>query len=183
MSGQRGSPNDPTSRRGLLSLALEPKSVLPEIQKMLENLFDERDAGILAMRYGLMDGQPKTLYEVGIAYGVTRERVQVIIRRCLAHLQQLVAESPLVMDGEQIVFDLRQLVVTDGGQVVGFVDVRRSGASPSSTGPEGDLVWCPQCQQRQFLPESGGFYGGRHRKYCSNACRQAAYRDRRRANG
>ena len=36
MSRQRGSPNDPTSRRGLLSLAIERKSVLPD---------DPEDAG------------------------------------------------------------------------------------------------------------------------------------------
>jgi hypothetical protein len=62
-------------------------------------------------------------------------------------------------------------------------DFYTAAASPSSIGSGGDLVLCPQCQQRQFLPESGQFYGGRHRKYCTNACRQAAYRARRAAGG
>ncbi len=168
MSGLRGSPSDPTSRRALVSTAVEADKVRPMLQEMLQRL-NPREAAVLAMRWGLADGQPKTLDEVGRRYDVTRERIRQIERKALEKLRQEVSDSPLL--------------VMDGGQVVGFVDVRRSVDSPSSIGPEGDLVLCPECQQRRFLPESGQFYGGRHRKYCSDACRQAAYRARRRANG
>jgi len=138
------------------------------LQEMLQRL-GARDAGVLAMRWGLVDGQPKTLHEVGMHFGVSRERIRQIEQRALENLRKEVSDSPLL--------------VMDDGQVVGIVDVRRSVDSPSYMGPEGDLVLCPQCQQRRFLPESGQFYGGRHRKYCSDACRQAAYRARRRADG
>ena len=168
MSGRRGSPSDPTSSRALVSAGIEADRVRPMIQEMIDRL-NPREAGVMAMRWGLADGQPKTLDEVGRAFGVSRERVRQIERRALEELRQEVSDSPLL--------------VMDDGQVVGFVDVRRSGDGLSPIGPGGDLVWCPQCQQRQFLPETGQFYGGRHRKYCSNACRQAAYRARRRANG
>jgi hypothetical protein len=134
------------------------------LQEMLQRLTPQ-EASVLAMRWGLADGDPKTLGEVGKRYGVTRERIRAIERRALEHLRQEVGDSPLL--------------VVDSGQIVGFVDVRRSGYGPSSTGPGGDLVLCPQCEQRRFLPESGQVSGGRHRKYCSNACRQAAYRARR----
>jgi hypothetical protein len=135
------------------------------LQEILQQL-NPREAGVLAMRWGLKDGQPKTLDEIGRHYDVTRERIRQIERTALEKLRQEVIDSPLV--------------VVDDGQIVGFVDLRRSGASPSSIGPGGDLIWCPQCKQRQFLPE-GYWTNGRTRKYCSNACRQAAYRARRRA--
>ena len=164
MSGRRGSPSDPTSRRAVVSAGVEADIARLMIQEMLQSI-NTREAGVLAMRWGLKDGQPKTLDEVGRAYDVSRERIRKIERRGLEKLRQRVSSSPLL--------------VMDGGHVVGFVDVVRAGASPSPIGPEGKLVWCPQCHQRQFLPEIGLSTGGRRRKYCSNACRQAAYRARR----
>jgi Sigma-70, region 4 len=141
------------------------------LQEMLR-ILGERDAGVLAvnaMRWGLLDGQPKTLDEVGRHFDVSRDRIRRIEQRALEKLRQEVSDSPLL--------------VIDDGQVVGFVDVRRSGDSPSPISREANLILCPQCQQRQFLPESGQFYGGRPRKYCSARCRQAAYRARRAAGG
>ena len=37
-----------------------------------------REAGVVSMRFGLTDGQPKTLGEIGKVYGVTRERIRQI---------------------------------------------------------------------------------------------------------
>ena len=39
------------------------------------------------MRFGLVDGQPKTLEEVGAAFGVTRERIRQIETKTLAKLR------------------------------------------------------------------------------------------------
>ena len=44
----------------------------------------EREAGVVSMRFGLTDGRPKTLDEIGRVYGVTRERIRQAITRAMA---------------------------------------------------------------------------------------------------
>ena len=46
-----------------------------ELHSVLDTLF-EREAGVVSMRFGLTDGCPKTLAEIGMVYGVTRERIR-----------------------------------------------------------------------------------------------------------
>jgi RNA polymerase primary sigma factor len=46
-----------------------------------------REREVIEMRYGLKDGQPKTLEEVGRAFKVTRERIRQIETRTLARLR------------------------------------------------------------------------------------------------
>jgi RNA polymerase primary sigma factor len=47
----------------------------------------EREAGIIGLRYGLTDGQPRTLDQIGIVYGVTRERIRQIEAGAMAKLR------------------------------------------------------------------------------------------------
>ena len=47
----------------------------------------EREAGVVSIRFGLADGQPKTLDEIGKVYGVTRERIRQIESRAMAKLR------------------------------------------------------------------------------------------------
>ena len=47
----------------------------------------EREAGVVSMRFGLTDGQPKTLDEIGKVYGVTRERIRQIESKTLSKLR------------------------------------------------------------------------------------------------
>jgi RNA polymerase primary sigma factor len=47
----------------------------------------EREAGVVSMRFGLTDGQPKTLDEIGKVYGVTRERIRQIESNAMAKLR------------------------------------------------------------------------------------------------
>ena len=47
----------------------------------------EREREVVRMRYGLGDGEPRTLEEVGRAFGVTRERVRQIEAKSLAKLR------------------------------------------------------------------------------------------------
>jgi RNA polymerase primary sigma factor len=47
----------------------------------------ERERRVLELRYGLADGQPRTLEEVGRAFGVTRERVRQIEVKALRKLR------------------------------------------------------------------------------------------------
>ena len=47
----------------------------------------EREAGVVSMRFGLTDGQPKTLAEIGKVYGVTRERIRQIESTTMSKLR------------------------------------------------------------------------------------------------
>ena len=60
------------------------------LQEQLHSVLDtlsERDAGVVAMRFGLTDGQPKTLDEIGKVYGVTRERIRQIESKTMSKLR------------------------------------------------------------------------------------------------
>jgi RNA polymerase primary sigma factor len=47
----------------------------------------EREAGVVRLRFGLTDGQPKTLDEIGKIYGVTRERIRQIESKTMLKLR------------------------------------------------------------------------------------------------
>jgi RNA polymerase primary sigma factor len=47
----------------------------------------EREAAVVSMRFGLTDGQPKTLDEIGKVYGVTRERIRQIESNTMSKLR------------------------------------------------------------------------------------------------
>jgi RNA polymerase primary sigma factor len=57
-----------------------------ELQSVLGTL-SEREAGVVSMRFGLADGQPKTLDEIGKVYGVTRERIRQIESKAMSKLR------------------------------------------------------------------------------------------------
>jgi len=60
------------------------------LQEQLHSVLDtlsEREAGVVAMRFGLEDGQPKTLDEIGKVYGVTRERIRQIESKTMSKLR------------------------------------------------------------------------------------------------
>ena len=50
-------------------------------------MLSEREASIVSMRFGLADGQPKTLDEIGKVYGVTRERIRQIESKTMSKLR------------------------------------------------------------------------------------------------
>jgi RNA polymerase primary sigma factor len=47
----------------------------------------EREAGIVELRFGLTDGQPHTLDDIGVLYGVTRERIRQIESKAMYKLR------------------------------------------------------------------------------------------------
>ncbi len=60
------------------------------LQRQLESLLDslsEREAGVIRMRFGLGDGLPKTLDQIGDTFGVTRERIRQIESKTMAKLR------------------------------------------------------------------------------------------------
>ena len=70
------------------------------LQEQLHSVLDtlsEREAGVVSMRFGLTDGQPKTLDEIGKAYGVTRERIRQIESKTMSKLRHT-SRSDLLRD-------------------------------------------------------------------------------------
>ena len=61
------------------------------LQEQLHSVLDtlsEQEAGVISMRFGLTDGQPKTLDQIGKAYGVTRERIRQIESKTMSKLRR-----------------------------------------------------------------------------------------------
>jgi len=70
------------------------------LQEQLHAVLDtlsEREAGVVSMRFGLTDGQPKTLDEIGKVYGVTRERIRQIESKTMSKLRHP-SRSPALRD-------------------------------------------------------------------------------------
>ncbi|MGX7679864.1 RNA polymerase sigma factor [Jatrophihabitans sp. DSM 45814] len=57
-----------------------------QLQSVLHTL-SEREAGVVKLRFGLTDGQPRTLDEIGQVYGVTRERIRQIESKTMSKLR------------------------------------------------------------------------------------------------
>jgi RNA polymerase primary sigma factor len=70
------------------------------LQEQLHSVLDtlsEREAGVVSMRFGLADGRPKTLDEIGKVYGVTRERIRQIESKSMSKLRHT-SRSDLLRD-------------------------------------------------------------------------------------
>jgi RNA polymerase primary sigma factor len=61
--------------------------LVQELEKALDERLTEREKRIIELRYGLNDYQPRTLDEVGVEFGISRERVRQIQKEALAKLQ------------------------------------------------------------------------------------------------
>lgn len=62
-------------------------ALLQEQLHAVLDTFSEREASIVSMRFGLADGEPKTLDEIGKVYGVTRERIRQIEKSVMSRLR------------------------------------------------------------------------------------------------
>ena len=74
--------------------AVDPDQVVSFIllQETLRSVLDSltlREAGVIAMRFGLVDGEPKTLDEIGEFFGVTRERIRQIESKTMSKLRHV----------------------------------------------------------------------------------------------
>ena len=69
-----------------LKMAID--SILREYVEELLNILEKREKRILKLRFGLYDGQPKTLEEIGREFGITRERIRQIEVIALDKLRQ-----------------------------------------------------------------------------------------------
>jgi RNA polymerase primary sigma factor len=70
-------------------------TLLQDDLRMMLATLSEREAGIVRLRFGLTDGQPHTLDQVGHVYGVTRERIRQIESRTMAKLRHPSRSQPL----------------------------------------------------------------------------------------
>src|SRR5699024_6986188 len=57
-----------------------------DVERVLDTL-EERERDVVRMRYGLLDGRPRTLDQIGRAFGISRERVRQIERDSMAKLR------------------------------------------------------------------------------------------------
>ena len=70
------------------------KLLKEQLEQVLDNL-NTREKMIIKLRFGLLDGQPRTLEEVGKVFGVTRERIRQIQDKVLLKLQHPTLSSQL----------------------------------------------------------------------------------------
>ena len=71
------------------------QQMLKEQMEVLLETLESRERQVIEMRFGLVDGQPRTLEEVGQAFGVTRERVRQIETKALRKLRHPVRSRKL----------------------------------------------------------------------------------------
>jgi RNA polymerase primary sigma factor len=68
------------------------------LREQLEDALDDltyREKRIVQLRFGLLDGRPRTLEEVGNVFGVTRERIRQIESKTLMKLRHPSVSGPL----------------------------------------------------------------------------------------
>lgn len=71
-------------------VAVSGSVVHDQLKLQLEQILNglaEREAGIIRLRFGLEDGEPKTLAEIAEVYGVTRERIRQIEAKVMKKLR------------------------------------------------------------------------------------------------
>jgi RNA polymerase primary sigma factor len=61
--------------------------LLQDHLKLVLATLSEREAGVIRLRFGLVDGQHRTLDEIGRVYGVTRERIRQIEAKAMSKLR------------------------------------------------------------------------------------------------
>jgi RNA polymerase primary sigma factor len=70
-------------------------TMLQEQLQMVLNTLNDRERKVIQLRFGLNDGHPRTLEEVGREFGVTRERIRQIESKTLSKLRHPSRSGPL----------------------------------------------------------------------------------------
>ncbi len=82
---------------------LSPDDIVEGIKRhdMIANWLDkltENEKNVVILRFGLEDGEPKTLEKIGEEFGVTRERIRQIESSALKKLRYIIAQEELILD-------------------------------------------------------------------------------------
>lgn len=77
----------PDAAGGAAYEAVDHGLLRTQLRHILDGL-TEREAGVISQRYGLADGEPKSLEEIGRTYGVTRERIRQIEAKTMSKLRR-----------------------------------------------------------------------------------------------
>ncbi|NUT37283.1 MAG: hypothetical protein HOV79_29915 [Hamadaea sp.] len=169
MSRQRVT-RDPTESMGTGTLALE------QLVQVLLTL-SAREAGVIQLRFGLNDGLPRTLEEIGDAYGITRERVRQIESKVMSKLRHpsrsdVLRDYLFLDDLRRLPDGLRRRILGVTEDPLPMVRCDRHGWTEQVAGGR----VCGNCPCRVL-----GEPRGRPRRYCCDACRTSASRARLRA--
>ena len=73
----------------------ERKILQEEIKDILDNVLTERESRVIRARFGMDDGIPKTLEEIGQKLNVTRERIRQIEAKALRKLRRVAGRKGL----------------------------------------------------------------------------------------
>jgi RNA polymerase primary sigma factor len=90
LSSDAGEPQ--ATPEDVISMQLENEQVNEYMQRYLS----DREQQILRTRYGLVDGQPRTLAETGKMIGVSRERIRQIEKRALQKLKLMLQGGKVI---------------------------------------------------------------------------------------
>jgi hypothetical protein len=171
MSRRRRATTDPIGSR-----AFDETDTLFQVLDTLS----ERERAVILMRFGLAErydlseqwgivpNGPMTLYEIGQVLGLPRELLTQIEERAMRKLRHP-SRSKVLMANDH------------NGKPLDFIDVARKHRATTRDlfiyeRWKANLISCAHCGKQDFATRGNG---GRPRRYCSNKCRQAAYRARR----
>lgn len=162
MGRRRAQRQDPIGSRVVES---SDTSVVEKVRYILNKL-NEEDRHILLLRLGLIDGRPRSLYEIGDIYGYHDKGVQEREQEILTMIRLRYGWDPL--NGSRVPRQLREEIVGPLVPAPPLSWCDRHGWQD----PEGSTGTCGQCPCPLFPAERRG----RPRRYCSEACRKAANR-------
>jgi sigma-70-like protein len=164
----------PAASKNPTELRATRKDLLAQLSMTLESLL-KREADVLRLRFGLIDGQPRTLDEVAAVLGLSRASVQKIESSAMYQLGRWKADllRPFLdAESRMVPQSLREELLRSTGAQLPLIWCKKHGWQA----PDGFNKYCEGCPCPIWMSNSGG-----RKRYCSDACRQAASRQRRRS--
>jgi hypothetical protein len=170
-----------TRRRSTLPDPTGQRATSDEYVRQLRGMLDglsERETSFLSYRFGLLDGRPRSLNEVGRLFGISHSQARLLESATMSklrHPSRLMHLCDFLEGFVGIPERVRaRLLGTLDAEPRPLVHCDRHGWSDPGPDPTEEPVRCRGCPCA-LTPRREG----RRREYCSDACRQAVYRRRR----